>query len=98
MLSYREAYEKGLEDGKKIGLDFFTKELKRCKRIFKKHNKTKGDSWKTCNIKILQEKLIEEFNEWYITKTDINELADIINVALMLMAREIQYFKKGIMI
>lgn len=71
-------------------MSFFEKELELCKKIFDSHSEKKGDSYKTCNIQYLRNKLVEEFDEWSlvcITPNEIDELADIINVALMLMYR-----------
>lgn len=52
-----------------------------------RHDKTKGDSWKWCEIEFLKDKLLEEFNE--LQKTgDKHELVDIANICMMLFIRE----------
>lgn len=54
----------------------------------KRHEKAKGDSWKTCDITFLENKLIEECNEWAETK-DKHELVDIANICMMLFNRKL---------
>jgi len=69
---------------------FFVEELKQCQKVFERHNALKGDSYKTCSIIFLRNKLIEECLEWLKatnTKDGKDELVDIINVALMLLWR-----------
>lgn len=54
-----------------------------------KHQKMKGDSWKTCDIEFLEDKLSEEMTEYVFSKCeDKAELIDIANVAMMLWLRK----------
>ena len=54
----------------------------------KRHEKAKGDSWKTCDIKFLENKLEEEYLEWAGNK-DKHELVDIANICMMLFNRKL---------
>lgn len=59
-------------------------------KILLKHDKKKGDSWKTCDIKYLENKLEEEFREWKNTSVPLNkgvEVIDIANICMMLWHR-----------
>lgn len=67
--------------------DIFNRELNQCRAIFDRHDERKGDSWRRCTVEFLELKLLEEVDEWLSDKSNINELGDIINVALMLMSR-----------
>ena len=63
-----------------------------CQEVLDKHSKKKGESWKTCDIDFLREKLEEEVQEWKDIpfrqlEEEYNELIDIINVATMLAER-----------
>jgi len=53
-----------------------------------RHDKNKGDSWKSCEIDFLKDKLIEEFDE-YQSSGNKHELVDIANVCMMLFNREL---------
>jgi len=53
-----------------------------------KHQKKKGDSWKDCDIEFLENKLVEEYNEWKDSK-DKHELVDIANICMMLYNRKL---------
>ncbi len=61
----------------------FAKEME---KIMKKHDKKKGDTWKTVSINFLKGKLIEEFDE-YIVYENTDELVDIANICMMLWHR-----------
>jgi len=54
----------------------------------KKHDKKKGDSWKTEDVDWLRAKLVEEFEEYFDT-FDKKELVDIANMCMMLYNREL---------
>ena len=54
----------------------------------KKHDKKKGDSWKTCDILFLEDKLIKEVEE-YLDSRDKKELVDIANMCMMLYNRKL---------
>ena len=54
-----------------------------------KHQKNKGDSWKTCDIEFLEDKLQEEMAEYTRSNCeDKAELIDIANIAMMLWLRK----------
>ena len=54
-----------------------------------RHQKKKGDSWKTCDIEFLENKLIEEFEEYQKTRNK-HELVDIANICMFLFNRKIE--------
>ena len=59
-------------------------------RVFAEHAKTKGESWRTCDIQFLRDKLVEEHLEWTKvgdTLIEYGELLDVLNVVLMLASR-----------
>lgn len=63
-----------------------------CQKVLDKHHKKKGDSWKTCDIQDLRNKLDEEFKEYLSihisdAEEEYKELLDVINVATMLAER-----------
>lgn len=63
-----------------------------CQEVLDKHQKKKGDTWKTCHINFLKQKLDEEYNEWSNSpegdlEIEYWEVIDIINVATMLAER-----------
>lgn len=63
-----------------------------CQEVLNKHSKKKGDSWKTCDIQFLRNKLVEEIDEFGVLPLEYKEeqykeLLDIINVATMLAER-----------
>ena len=63
----------------------FTDEME---RVMSKHDKKKGDSWKSCDVRHLDNKLCEEFREWDETnKCSNEELVDIANMCMMLWNR-----------
>ena len=51
------------------------------------HENKKGDSWKFCDLKFLEDKLDKEYNEWIESKNE-NELIDIANICMMLFFRK----------
>ena len=62
----------------------------------KKYDKKKGDSWKTCDIRFLKNKLLEEVVEFLDTyhkecpeSYDKKELVDIANICMMLYNRKL---------
>ena len=58
--------------------------------VLKNNYQEKGDSWLTCDLSFLQDKLLEEVNEYYTAENDINrmkELLDISNICLFLYVR-----------
>jgi len=59
-------------------------------RIMQKHDPVKGDTWKTCPIEFLEEKLEDEFAEYKHGSfvRDERELIDIANIAMMLWYRK----------
>jgi len=59
-------------------------------KVLAKHDEQKGNSWKTCDIKFLENKLIEEFEEWKNQPKRTgkgDETVDIANVCMMLWHR-----------
>ena len=60
--------------------------IRAMERKMKKNDPTKGDSWKNCSITFLEDKLVEEFKE-YFEKRDKKELPDISNICWMLYER-----------
>ena len=58
----------------------------------KRHEK-KGDSWKTCDVEFLKNKLYEEFDVW-VNSGDKHELIDIANICMMLFNRELWRINK----
>ena len=56
--------------------------------VMREHDEKKGDSWKKCDVKQLDNKLCEEFREWDETnKCSNEELVDIANMCMMLWNR-----------
>ena len=55
-------------------------------KIMKEHDSKKGDSWKTCDIDFLVDKLGTEIKEW-IDSAKHEELVDISNICMMLWNR-----------
>ena len=58
--------------------------------IMKRHDGTKGDSWKTVSIKHLEECLEREFEEWKSDKKTVigkREVIDVANICMMLFHR-----------
>ena len=55
-------------------------------RTMQKHDPVKGDTWKTCPIEFLEEKLMDEIGE-YSLSDDADELAGIANICMMLYHR-----------
>ena len=53
----------------------------------RKHQKKKGDSWKDCDIVYLENKLVEEIEE-YQKDYEPHELVDIANMCMMLWNRK----------
>ena len=76
----------------------FTKEME---RVMSENDKEKGDSWKTCDIEFLVDKLEEEIEEWkegndyrehyalmpYNLDSHKKELVDMANVCMMIWHR-----------
>lgn len=60
-----------------------------CEKIMQEHSKNKGDSWKDCDVMYLRGKLVEEFAEVILDPSNPRELADLINIASMLLYRYI---------
>ena len=67
-------------------------------KVYSLHKPKKGDSWKDCDIKYLQDKLIAEHREWIAavssehigtgdTEQTARELVDIANMCMMLFHR-----------
>jgi hypothetical protein len=59
-------------------------------KVLAKHDKNKGDSWKDCDIKFLENKLKEEFDEWNSLDNRHkkgDETIDIANICMMLWHR-----------
>ena len=54
--------------------------------VMQENDGDKGDSWKNLSIDFLDEKIDEEFYEWF-ESGDKAELIDIANVAMMLWHR-----------
>lgn len=57
-----------------------------CERVLKKHDAAKDDSWQSCNLLYLYNKLMEEIEEFKKNPTDHN-LPDITNICMMLWHR-----------
>lgn len=55
--------------------------------VMSENDISKGDSWKTCDLKFLEEKLKEEITE-YFEDGITHELIDIANMAMMLWNRK----------
>jgi predicted house-cleaning noncanonical NTP pyrophosphatase (MazG superfamily) len=60
--------------------------IRAMERKMKKNDSEKGDSYKTCSIGYLEDKLLEEVKE-YFEKRNRNELPDISNICWMLYER-----------
>ena len=61
-------------------------------RVYNKNKKFKKDMWRTIPFKYLNNKLIEEYNEYFSAyKNNIhksyNEILDVINIGLMIASR-----------
>jgi len=56
-------------------------------KTMNKHQRRKGNSWKTCSLDFLKHKLVEEFNEYCKDTNDRKELIDIANMCMMLYNR-----------
>ena len=57
-------------------------------RIMSENDAKKGDSWKRCDVRFLDDRLKEEFSEWDNTnKAGNKELVDIANFCMMLWNR-----------
>lgn len=66
-------------------------------KVMSRNDKEKGDSWKTCDMDFLVNKLKEEIREWEedndynerygLSPADMEELVDIANVCMMLFQR-----------
>ena len=69
--------------------DAFIEEMR---RVLKKHNMTKGDSWKTTDEEILIDNLLQEVHEFEIKDDPEYELIDIANSAYLLWAKR-KYFR-----
>ena len=70
--------------------DVFLQQLLDAQKIYDEHTKTKGESWRICNVQFLRDKLVEEYLEWTRvgdTAMEYKELLDILNVILMLTSR-----------
>jgi hypothetical protein len=76
-------------------IESFAKEMD---KVYSFHKPKKGESWKDCTIKFLQDKLVEEHLEWLkassgeltgLNDKDLSakELVDIANVCMMLYHR-----------
>jgi len=61
----------------------FAKEMD---KTMNRHQVSKGDSWKTCEISFLKNKLGEEYEE-FIETVRPSELIDIANICMMLHHR-----------
>lgn len=78
----------------KIGLESFVEQMKLKLNI---NQEKKGDSWVTCDIKFMEDKLMEEINEYYAEKGDMKrakELVDIANICMMLYHRHMKAWAK----
>ena len=79
-----EAFKQTLTE---VGYRRFTEVMRATLRI---NQDTKGDSWVTCDIEFLEDKLLEEIKEYLSTKKHIDrkrEVIDIANVCMMLYNR-----------
>lgn len=65
--------------------DAFVDEMR---KVLKKHNPVKGDSWRTESEEILVDKLLQEVHEFEIKNDPTYELVDIANSAYLLWARK----------
>lgn len=68
--------------------EHFLSVLVSCKKKYNSKLKEYGESWKTCDLDFLRNRLDGEYREW--TNEDTNEyeeLIDIINISLMLAKR-----------
>lgn len=77
-----------------MGLDQFVEKMD---LVLRQNQEKKGDSWKTCKIGFLEEKLCEETREYLEAKTPMakaNELIDVANVAMMLYNRYFDQWAK----
>jgi len=63
-------------------------------RVLKKHDKTKGDSWKEMPYRTLRVLLDKEVEE-YVGSRSPEELVDIANLCMMLYYREAKPLKQG---
>jgi len=64
----------------------FSSAITECYHKYMIRRRLYGDSWQTCNISYLQERLMKEIEEYKETKSK-DELVDITNFCLMLIER-----------
>jgi hypothetical protein len=70
--------------------DSFTMKMR---NVLEENEKKKGNSWASCDLQFLLDKLDEEINEFKEAKTPVkkaNETADIANICMMLYNRYIE--------
>ena len=66
----------------------FLRVIMDCKKKYDSKLSIYGESWKTCNLDFLRNRLDGEYKEWTNEETnEYDELIDIINVALMTAKR-----------
>ena len=61
--------------------------------VLDKHQEAKGNSWVSCNIQFLEDKLKEEFEEYQKERKPLakaEELVDLANIAMMLYDRHLE--------
>ena len=80
-----------------IDTDFIDRFADALKKMYKKHFPRKGDSWTTCDLEFLNNKLLEEMAEVETSGGFIpirmDELEDLALVAAMIWAREGEEFE-----
>ena len=64
----------------------FHRAFLKCYDKYSRRERIYQDSWKTCNITYLEERLIHEIEEYKEFKS-IDELVDIVNFCLMIIER-----------
>jgi len=71
-------------------MGFFKEVLREAELVYQTHEPEKGDSWRTCDIQFLEDKLADEVREVQnatLVDGKFKEILDVINIALMLGVR-----------
>jgi predicted house-cleaning noncanonical NTP pyrophosphatase (MazG superfamily) len=76
----------------------FEQFIKEMKLKLDQNQDKKGDSWVTCDMNFLENKLLEELHEYYDAESHMSkrrELIDVANVCMMLATRHFGNFMKN---
>ena len=71
-------------------MGFFKEVLREAELVYQTHQPEKSDSWRTCDIQFLENKLVgevKEFKDASLVDGKYKEILDVINIALMLGVR-----------